>query len=93
MYVCICVGKEDVYKLGNDAKTKEIIKARALGIEEEQERDYQLKVTYDVGVGVGGGEVNNEYNDDYDDQVSFLFFLFFSSFFFSLLFGHKFILF
>ena len=68
-------------------KTKEIIKARALGIEEEQERDYQLKVTYDVGVGVGvgagAGELNNEYNDDYDDQVSFLTFSYFFLLFYS----------
>ena len=68
MYVCVfvCAGKEDVYKLDKDVKTKEMLKARALGIEEEQEKDFQLKVAYDVGV----GEVNNEYNDDYDDQVS-----------------------
>ena len=72
---CVCAGQEEVYKLDKDSKTKEMLKARAIGMEQEEEKDFQLKIAYDVpiNVSVGGGGVGgagNEYDDDYDDQVS-----------------------
>lgn len=55
-------GKEEVYVLERDTKSKELSKAVAIGIEKEKERDYQLKVMYETET------VEDEYDDDYDDQ-------------------------
>jgi hypothetical protein len=58
----IFLGKEEIYELELDPKSRQISKKVAMELEEEKENDYRLKEQYD-----GGGE--NDYNDDYDDQV------------------------
>ena len=57
-------GKEEVYVLERDTKSKEVSKAMAIGIEKEKERDYKLKEMYESE----NIENKNEYDDDYDDQ-------------------------
>ena len=56
------IGGEKTYTIEQSQKEKQLQKKIALGIEEEKENDFELKMKFDE-------MEDDKYNDDYDDQV------------------------